>query len=469
MSALHLYPTLSDRRWVRSLRPYFSQYLDLMALHSITLYPYISGTNVVWDVGWNMGRQNNRLSALTVSKAKKPGMYPDGGGLYLRIAEDGGRGWFYRFTLNGRQRYMGLGSLSVVTLAEAREKAQAARRLKSRGIDPIEQKASQTAADRAEQAKSLTFKEAAGAYIRSHKAGWRNEKHADQWENTLTAYAYPVMGSLPVDKIETAHVLKVIEPIWTVKTETASRVRGRIESVLDWAAARGHRSGVNPARWRGHLSNLLPARSKVQKVQHHPALSFAKAGDFMAKLRKQESSAAMALELLILTATRTNEVIGARWEEIDLKANVWTIPADRMKASKEHRVPLSAPAVTLLKRLLKGRQTAPDGQPSPWVFPGVKGKHLSNGAILALLARMGREDITAHGFRSTFRDWAAEQTAFPRDVVEMALAHTITDKVEAAYRRGDLFKKREKLMDAWAGYVGRPSVAGNVTPIRQQA
>ncbi|WP_368413402.1 tyrosine-type recombinase/integrase [Dongia sp.] len=252
--------------------------------------------------------------------------------------------------------------------------------------------------------------------------------------------------------------------------ELYGRVRGRIEAILDWATARGHRKGDNPARWRGHMENLLPKRAKVKRVQHHPALPYAEIGAFMADLRKQEGLAALALELLILTATRTSEAIAARWDEIDLKAKVWTIPADRIKAGREHRIPLSAPAVAILKSLLDAREKMPDGEPCPWVFPGVRGKSLSNGAILSLLKRMKRADITAHGFRSTFRDWAAEQTAFPRDVAEMALAHAIGDKVEAAYRRGDLFEKRKRLMDAWAGYTAiGPAKGGKVLPLQHKS
>lgn len=412
-------------------------------------------------------RQAQRLSALNVTRAKQPGMYADGNGLYFRIGNDGTRSWVLRFMLNGRARYMGLGPVSKNSLAEARRKAQEARKELGRGIDPIEARALQKAAEAAQMASTMTFKAAAESYIASHRAGWRNAKHAAQWEATLATYAFPVLGKLAVQDVNAATVLKVLEPIWTTKTETASRVRGRIEAILDWAAARGYRRGDNPARWRGHLDHLLPARAKVARVQHHAALPYAEAGAFMASLRAQEGLAAVALEWLVLTATRTSETIGARWDEIDLHARTWTIPAGRIKAGREHRVPLSEPALVVLRKLQAVRQ-ATDGKPSPWVFPGVRGQHLSNGAILALLKRMGRPDLTAHGFRSTFRDWAAEQTAFPRDVAEMALAHAIGDKVEAAYRRGDLFEKRRKLMDGWAGYLAAPAIrsGGKVAPIR---
>jgi integrase len=413
-------------------------------------------------------RAKERLSALAVSRANKPGMYADGNGLYLRVAANGGRAWVLRYMLEGRAREMGLGPLAAVSLAEARKRALEARRLKSEGIDPIAAKVARRAAAAAERAKAVTFKAAAETYIDSHKAGWRNTKHAKQWTNTLTTYAFPVLGKLPVGEIDAGLVMKVLEPIWQKKTETASRVRMRLEAVLDWAIARGYRKGDNPARWKGHLENLLPKRGKVQQVKHHPALPYREVGAFVADLRNQDGFAALALELLILTASRTSEVLGASWDEIDLKATTWVIPAGRIKAGREHRVPLSAPAVAVLTKLKDARQTLPDGTLCPWVFPGVKGRHLSNGAILALLRRMKRNDITPHGFRSTFRDWAAEQTAFPREVAEMALAHTIGNKVEAAYRRGDLLEKRKRLMGAWASYCNTvPAEGAKVLPMRQ--
>ena len=412
-----------------------------------------------------MAREIHRLSPLTVSRAKKPGMYPDGGGLYLRIAEDGGRSWVFRYALKGRQRYMGLGAAATETLAGARQKASDARKLTAEGIDPLDARDSKRASERLETARLVSFEVAAETYIKSHKAGWRNPKHAEQWTATLKTYAYPTLASLPVQEIDAGLVQKVLEPIWETKTETASRVRGRIERVLDWATARGHRTGENPARWRGHLENLLPKRSKIQKVRHHPALPYTKIGEFMAKLQKQDGDAAQALELLILTATRTSETIAARWEEIDLAGKVWTIPADRIKAGREHRIPLCARAVAILQKRLLVRTKAADGQPCPFVFPGTRGKAMSNGAILALLKRMKQNDLTAHGFRSTFRDWAAEQTNFAREVAEMALAHAIGDKVEAAYRRGDLFEKRRRLMDAWAAFCAKSVEGSKVVPL----
>jgi integrase len=355
---------------------------------------------------------------------------------------------------------MGLGSLHTVSLAEARRKAKEAREALDAGKDPIADRDAKRAAERAARAKSVTFRQATEAYIASHAAGWRNEKHSDQWRNTLAAYAFPVIGDLPVGEVDTNLVLKILEPIWESKTETATRVRGRIEAILDAAKVRGQRAGENPARWRGHLRDLLPERSKVKAVTHHAALPFGKLGAFMADLRGQDGMAAKALTFVILTACRTSEAIGATWDEIDLEGATWTIPADRIKAGREHRVPLSRAAVALLRPLAKAK----DG--SGFVFMGGKHKRgLSNGAMLALLRRMGRDDLTAHGFRSTFRDWAAEQTNFPREVAEAALAHVVSDKTEAAYRRGDLFEKRRRLMEAWATFACTITPKGEVVKL----
>jgi integrase len=407
----------------------------------------------------------NRLSALAVQRAKEPGMYPDGLGLYLQVSQAGTKSWIFRYKMPGANtsREMGLGSLHNFTLQEARGRALDARKLKADGIDPIEHKRAQRAAVAAEQAKAVTFQDAAERYIEAHSAGWKNEKHRQQWPSTMKAYVYPVIGALPVQTIDAGLVMKILEPIWSDKTETATRVRGRIERILDWATARGYRSGENPARWRGHLQSLLAAPAKIAKVEHHPALAYSEIGAFMVELGLQTGDAADALTLLVLTATRTSEVIGASWPEVDFGAKVWTIPADRIKAGREHRIPLSGPALALLKRRHEGRTD--DG----WIFPGVRQKHLSNNAILALLGRMDRDNLTAHGFRSTFRDWAAEQTNFPREVAEMALAHAIGDKVEAAYRRGDLFTKRTRLMDSWAAYALAAPRQGQLVSMRREA
>jgi integrase len=300
-----------------------------------------------------------------------------------------------------------------------------------------------------EAAKGIAFRVCAEKHIAAHEAGWRNPKHRDQWKNPLAAYVYPVIGDLPVGEIDTGLVLKILEPIWTSKTETAGRVRGRLESVLDWAAARGYRGGENPARWRGHLDKLLPARTKVAKVRHHPAMPYAEMPSFMAELRDCSVISARALECAILTAARTGEVIGAQWSEIDLGAGIWTIPAERMKVGREHRVPLSDRAVEVLSQLPREAE---------WVFPGGRaGKPLSNMALLEVMRGMRPDDgFVPHGFRSTFRDWASERTAFPHEVCEMALAHTIPNKVESAYRRGDLFDKRQRLMAEWVRYALSP-------------
>jgi integrase len=403
------------------------------------------------------------LSARTVQTLRKPGMYLDGRGLYLRIGPGGNKSWIYRFALGGKTRDMGLGPYPDIPLAEARERAAAQRKLRLDGTDPIAARQAGKHQARLDAVKVMTFKACADAYIGAHQAGWKNPKHAAQWPATLGAYAYPIFGSLPVQAVDVGLVMKAIEPIWTEKPETASRVRGRIESVLDWATARGYRNGENPARWRGHLENLLPKRSKVRRVQHHAALPYAEIGGFMAELRKQEGIGARALQFAILTAGRTGEIIGARWSEISLADRLWTIPAERMKkADKEHRVPLSAPAVAILNQMAAIRS-------GEFVFPGAKpGRPLSNMSMLMLLRRMGRDDLTAHGFRSCFRDWAAECTNFPGEVAEMALAHAVSDKVEAAYRRGDLFQKRQALAEAWASYcAGVPE--GNVVLLSSAA
>jgi integrase len=315
-----------------------------------------------------------------------------------------------------------------------------------------------------EAAKAITFKACAAKYIAANKAGWRNEKHADQWENTLATYVYPMIGSLAVGEIETGHVTKVLTPIWTTKSETASRVRGRIESVLSYATTHGWRTGENPARWRGHLENVLPKKSKVAKVEHHAALPWRESGAFMKALEAQEGTGALAFRFAILTAARAGEVIGAKWTEFDMQHAVWTIPGDRMKAGVEHRIPLSKDAMALLAEAKKLRVEGVE-----YVFPGgKKGKPLSNMALLMTLRRMKRDDLTAHGFRSTFRDWAAE-TGQPADIAEAALAHTVGDKTVAAYQRGDLLDRRRKLMESWAAFCAKvpEKPGGNVTDLFQ--
>jgi integrase len=401
-----------------------------------------------------------RLTTVTVRQAKRPGLHGDGLGLFLQVAKGGTKSWVFRYKVAGRLRVMGLGPLHTIGLAEARERARECRKLRLDGIDPIDARRGQRAAQRLDAAKAMTFGECADAYIEAHRAGWRNAKHGAQWAATIAAYVDPHFGSLPVQAVDVGLVMRAIEPIWTTKPETASRVRGRIESVLDWATARGYREGENPARWRGHIENLLPKRSQVRRVEHHAALPYAELGAFMAELRGQEGIGALALEFCILTAARTGEVIGARWNEVDQAERLWTVPRERMKAGREHRVPLSDAALAIVSRLAGMRH-------ADFVFPGARGgRPLSQMAMLMTLRRMGRGDLTAHGFRSTFSDWAAEQTSFASEVREMALAHTVSDKVEAAYRRGDLFEKRRQLADAWAAYADSPAPMGKVVPIR---
>jgi integrase len=407
-------------------------------------------------------RQANRLSAITVSRLNKPGRYADGGGLYLQISVPAGtKAWLYRYMRDGRARQMGLGPLRDVSLAEARTKAAEARKILLDGTDPIEGRRARRLQGRLAAAQGKTFQECAEDYIRAHESSWRNPIHRKQWRSTLENYVYPVIGPLPVSSVDTALVLKVIEPIWKVKPETAGRIRGRIEAILNAATARKQRQGDNPARWRGHLDQLLPSRRKVKAVRHHPALPYSHAPAFMGELRRREDVSARALEFTVLTAARTNETIGAQWTELDLAAKIWTVPAERMKASREHRVPLSDRALEILNSMPRK---------GDYVFPGArKNASLSNMALLELLRGLNRDSLTVHGFRSTFRDWAAETTNHPNHVVEMALAHVISDNTEAAYRRGDLFEKRRRLMQDWARYCGKtPSVTKNVVPLHSR-
>jgi integrase len=407
-----------------------------------------------------------RLTALKIGRVSKPGYYCDGGGLYLQVGSAGAKSWIYRFTLRGQTREMGLGSLSAISLAEARKKAIECRKQRLEGIDPIEERRARRRAAMLDAAKAITFKVAAERYISANKIGWRNAKHEAQWTSTLTTYAYPIIGELSVQSIDTDLVVQILQPIWTAKPETAVRVRGRIEMILDWATAHGFRGGENPARWRGHIDHILPARAKVSRVKHHAALPYAELPEFLDKLREQEGTGARALEFTVLTAARTGETIGAMLDEINFAERVWIIPAGRMKAEKEHRVPLSGRALAIIEEVRRARSDE-----DKLFFPGGKaGKPLSNMAMTEVLRRMGRGDITVHGFRSSFRDWAAERTNFPKEVAEMALAHTIGNKVEAAYRRGDLFEKRRRLMAEWERYCSSTKKAnGKVIPMKQPA
>lgn len=384
-------------------------------------------------------RAINRLSARSVVTLTKPGYHADGSGLYLQVSESGTKSWIFRYTLKGKAREMGLGALHTVGLAKAREQAQAAREALQQGLDPIAQRD----AARATRESVPTFRVAAAAYIEQLRPSWRNAKHAEQWASTLATYAHPVMGDRRVDDISTDQVLRVLEPIWTTKTETANRVRQRIEQILDWCAAKKLRPPENPARWKGHLDKILPPPARVRQVRHFPALPYSDMPAFMVALRKRLGVDARALEFTILTAARTSMVVGAQWAEID--GDLWTVPADRMKARRDHVVPLCRQ----LRRLLADLPRLGEH-----VFPGFKGRaHISPGTMDALLQRrMGYGTVTVHGFRSTFKDWATELTAFPNLVSEAALAHVVKDKTEAAYRRGQMLDKRRELMQAWADY-----------------
>jgi integrase len=411
-------------------------------------------------------RAKNKLTPKWVEQKKTPGRYADGGGLYLQItAADGGvtKAWLFRYMDGGRAHSMGLGPVGVITLKAARDRALEARRSLLDGVDPIEQRRERKRQAHADAAKHVTFQDCAGRYIASLGAGWRSEKHAGQWKTTLTSYAYPVIGKLSVAAIDTAHVMRVLEPIWAEKTETASRLRGRIEAVLDWAKARHFREGDNPARWRGHLDKLLPARRKVQTVKHHPAMPYSEISAFMAELRGRHGVGARALEFTILTAVRTGEAIGATWSEFDFSAKTWTIPGARTKRGRVHRVPLSDRVVDVLTSLDREES-------SKFVFPGeIAGRHLSNMTMIKLLERMGHPALTVHGFRSTFRDWAAECTNYQNHIVEMALGHAVSDKVEAAYRRSDLLEQRRRLMRDWERHcaTARTNVAMSSVLVRR--
>ena len=395
-----------------------------------------------------MAREIHRLTALAIAKKKKPGSYADGGGLCLQITETGSKSWIFRFMLQGRAREMGLGALHTVGLAEAREQARSCRALRLEGVDPIEHRRLRRAENALQRHSAKTFDQCASEYIAAQRPGWSNPKHVDQWTNTLKAYATPVFGDLPVQAVETELIVQALNKIWTTKTETATRVRQRIEAVLDWATVSGFRQGNNPARWSGHLEHKLTHPAKLKQVENLPALPYTQIAAFLVDLEKEGGIAARAMEFMILTATRTGEVRGALWDEINMEDKSLTIPAARMKMKREHRVPLCDRAVAIVRAMEKLKT-----EEQLYVFPGGKpGKAMSEGALLAVLRRMERTDITPHGFRSTFRDWASECTTYSHEVQEMALAHSIKNKAEAAYRRGDLFDKRRRLMDDWQCY-----------------
>jgi integrase len=401
-----------------------------------------------------------KLSTLKLRSLVRPGLHNDGNGLYLQI-KGTGKSWLFRYKLHNRTRDMGLGAIAGVPLAEARELATAARRLVRQGKDPIDTRR----ADRATVAAQglHTFREVAAAYVAAHAPGWRNAKHAAQWTSTLESYAYPVMGNLPVAVIGLAEVTRMLQPIWTTKPETASRVRGRVEHVLAYAAVNGWREPANPALWKGNLDKVLPARAKLARVQHHPAVPWQQIGVCTAALSRSEGVAAAALRFIVLTAARSGEARGATWAEVDLQAGTWVVPGTRMKAGNDHKVPLSTPALAILAEMSPHKQSD-----DSLIFPGGReGKPLSDVALAKALSVAGFADYTTHGMRSTFRDWAAERTNFPREIAEAALAHTLRDKTEAAYRRSDLFEKRRALMKAWAEHCTRAATTGEVSPLRQ--
>lgn len=410
-----------------------------------------------------MAKLIKRLSALKVRKLTKPGWYPDGEGLYLQVSPSGSKSWVYRYKKAGKEHRHGLGRYSADnSLEDARLAAGMCRKLRRGGFDPIEHKRQKHADRLLEDAKAVTFKECATQYIESNKSGWKCKKHESQWTNTLTTYAYPYIGDIPVQKIDVGMVMQVIEPIWQEKTETASRVRQRIEKILDWAKVRQYRTGDNPAQWRGNIENLLPKRSKVQKVQHFKAMPYVDVPDYFKTLRKAKSLSAKALAFTILTATRNNEVRESKWCEIDLDNGIWTIPEERMKAEKTHRVPLTQECLLILEEAKKYKV-------DDYIFPGLgENKPLSNQALLKTLKNQ-HPTLTVHGFRSSFRDWCAEMTAYPREVAEAALAHTLGNATEAAYQRGDIFIKRRKLMNSWTDYCNTDNTTKKVIPINKTA
>ena len=409
-------------------------------------------------------RQSRKLHRLTAAQVRSlgPGPHHDGGGLYLIKASRESGSWVYRYG----SKNMGLGSMAIVTLATAREKARICRELRQEGLDPKHKRDSDLLAAKVAAAKGTTFDQCAAQYIADHRA---NAHHVQQWEKTLKLYAGPVIGALPVSAVDVALVMKILEPIWPRIPETASRLRGRIELILDWAKVHGYRNGENPARWRGHLDKLLPRRSKLQPIRHHAALNYTELPAFLQELRARPDISARALEFLILTAARSGEVRGATFGEIDFAAKVWTVPKERMKPRREHRVPLSPRALAIVgERAAEARELSAEIG-NILIFPGLlPGQPLSDMALLLAVKRL-KPDATVHGMRAGFKTWASERANFPREVVEAALAHLNGDKVEAAYQRGDLFEKRRRLMAAWEGYACTPPRAGDVVPLKGRA
>jgi integrase len=383
----------------------------------------------------------------------KPGRYHVGNGAYLQVAKGGSKAWIFKYRFNGKLRYMGLGAFKTWGLAGVRARALELRQDISKGIDPIAARKTERQKAQVAEAAGITFKECAERYIAGHKKKWTNALHRKQWPQTLEKFVYPTIGKLPVADIDTTLVLKVLDPIWSEKPETASRVRGRIELVLGWAKVRGYRQGDNPAAWKGHLREALPSRTDVAAIEHHPALPFTEIGEFMVALRKIDGVAARALEFTILTASRSGETLLCSRSEIDLESRTWTVPSERMKAGKEHRVPLCDRAIEIVKDL---------PTEDAYLFPGTrKGKPLNGKAMRDVLKRL-RADVTVHGFRSTFSDWASEVSDYPDEMAELALAHAVGTKVERAYRRGSRLQKRHEMMAGWAAYCAAESVKRDV-------
>jgi integrase len=413
--------------------------------------------------GRNVPRTLQRLNALRVSRPQKPGYLADGGGLYLQSTAAGATSWIYRFMLSTRRREMGLGPYPAVSLAAARKAAADARSLVKAGRDPIDVRNAERARKRLDKAKGTTFDEAAEQFIASNEAAWRSATHRSQWRISLATYASPIIGGMPVENIGVSEITRILKPLWQDKVETAARLRGRIERVLDWARVHGLRAGENPARWRGHLDKLLPPVAKVHKVKHFTAVPIDEVAAIYTRLCESKAMSAVALRFAILTAARAGETTGLRWSEIDMNARVWTVPADRIKAGRDHRVPLSDEAMNILWTM---REVATGSL----AFPGwVNGRPLALKSLRRVLKTAGGGSATVHGFRSTFRDWASERTNYSRDVAEMALAHAIGDKVEAAYRRGDLFERRKTMMQDWASFICLVPSEKVVSIIRRRA
>jgi integrase len=403
-----------------------------------------------------MAREMNRLTVLKVARAKGPALLHDGGGLYLQVTATGAKSWVYRFMLAGRHREMGLGPLSLINLAEARTRAVEAKRLRHDGVDPIDHRAAERASRTVAAAKAMTFAECCDGFVADHEKGW-SAVHRQSWVNSIRDHAAPVLGKLPVSMIDTALVLKVIKPLWTEKHVTASRLRARIEAALDWATAHHYRQGPNPAAWKNHLALILDKTSNIHLVEHHRALPYAEVGSFVADLRARDGRDARCLELLILTGVRVDAAVRARAEEFDLNKRVWVIPPQRMKRKGRRkvlpfRVPLSDAAVAVIER---------NGVTSGLLFPGANDRSL--GRVHE------RTDLTTHGFRSSLRDWAAEQTSYPSELAEMSLSHSVSDETEEAYFRSDMLERRRPLLQDWANYIAAPAAPGTVVPLRKRA